>query len=272
DEFTYRVIPDASVPDVYYDIIHTPTTHQEPGTVSPAAVLAATPWETTGAIDQDGAPVALDHPAVANFVGWAYYNPTGTFTMYNLDDTPKMQGDWEVAADGSTRTITARDADGAPLFTRVVPITVLTADEFTYRVIPDASVPDVYYDIIHTPTTHQEPGTGLPGEGGEDGENPGDGAGTPGTPGTETPGTETPGGGEGQGTETPGNAGGAGAGQTPDSPATESATTGQNGASPKNEALAVTGGSAPVAGGIAAALTALSGGALLALRKLRRSA
>uniref|UniRef100_UPI000ACA1D63 DUF4822 domain-containing protein n=1 Tax=Leucobacter musarum TaxID=1930747 RepID=UPI000ACA1D63 len=58
-----------------------------------------------------------------------------------------------------TRTITARDADGNPLFTRVVPITELTDTEFTYRVIPDAANPGVYYDIVHTPTDHAEPGT-----------------------------------------------------------------------------------------------------------------
>ncbi|QIK63669.1 DUF4822 domain-containing protein [Leucobacter viscericola] len=158
-EFTYRVIPDAANPGVYYDIVHTPTTHTEPGTVSPSAILAATPWETTGAVNQNGDPVALTDPAVANFVGWAYYKTDGTFTMYNLDDTPKMQGDWTVSADGKSRTLVAKNAAGEVLFTRVVPITVLTDQEFTYRVIPDAATPGVYYDIIHTPTTHAEPTT-----------------------------------------------------------------------------------------------------------------
>ncbi|QIM17774.1 DUF4822 domain-containing protein [Leucobacter coleopterorum] len=156
-EFTYRIIPDAANPDVYYDIIHTPTTHTEPGTVSPSAVLASTPWQTTGAVNQNGDEVALTDPAVANFVGWAYYKTDGTFTMYNLDDTPKMRGDWVVSPDGTTRTLVAKDAEGNVLFTRVVPITVLTNEEFTYRITPDAANPDVYYDIVHTPTTHVEP-------------------------------------------------------------------------------------------------------------------
>lgn len=125
-------------------------------------VLAGTPWETTDAVDQDGNQVALTDEAVANFVGWAYYKTDGTFTMYNLDDTPKMQGDWTVTPDGTERTLVAKDADGAVLFERTVPITVLTDDEFTYRVIPDETVPDVYYDIIHTPTDHPEPGATAP--------------------------------------------------------------------------------------------------------------
>lgn len=124
-------------------------------------VLSGTPWETTGAVDQDGNDVALTHEAVANFVGWAYYKTDGTFTMYNLDDTPKMQGDWTVSSDGSERTLVAKDADGEILFERVVPITELTDEVFAYRVVPDAAVADVYYDIVHTPTNHAEPGVAV---------------------------------------------------------------------------------------------------------------
>ncbi|WP_402844594.1 DUF4822 domain-containing protein [Microbacterium sp. GXS0129] len=159
EEFTYRVTPDANTPDVYYDIIHTPTDHPEPTTTTPSSILAATPWETTGAVDQDGTPVALTDPAVANFVGWAYYDADGTFRMYNLDDTPKMHGDWSIDPNGEARTITAKDDTGAALFTRTVPLVTLTTEEFTYRVTPDANTPDVYYDIIHTPTDHPEPTT-----------------------------------------------------------------------------------------------------------------
>jgi LPXTG-motif cell wall-anchored protein len=124
---------------------------------SPSSILAATPWETTGAVDQNGNPVALTDPAVANFVGWAYYDTDGTFRMFNLDDTPKMHGDWNIDPNAETRTITAKDDNDTTLFTRTVPLVTLTAEEFTYRVIPDANTPDVYYDIIHTPTDHPEP-------------------------------------------------------------------------------------------------------------------
>lgn len=127
-------------------------------------VLASTAWETTGAVDQDGVAVELTDAAVVNFVGWAYYKTDGTFTMYNLDDTPKMQGDWSVNPEGTERTLVAKDADGAVLFERVVPITELTGDVFTYRVVPDAAAPEVYYDIIHTPTTHAEPATAAPAD------------------------------------------------------------------------------------------------------------
>ncbi|WP_298037293.1 DUF4822 domain-containing protein [uncultured Microbacterium sp.] len=122
-------------------------------------LLSGAPWETTGAVDQDGEDVALTDENVANFVGWAYYNTDGTFTMYNLDDTPKMQGDWAVSPDASERTLVAKDDAGEVMFERVVPITELTEDVFTYRVVPDETATDVYYDIIHTPTDHPEPGT-----------------------------------------------------------------------------------------------------------------
>lgn len=131
---------------------------------TPSDVLAGTPWETTGAVNQDGNEVALTDEAVVDFVGWAYYNTDGTFTMYNLDDTPKMQGDWTVSADGSERTLVAKDDAGEVMFERTVPITVLTEEEFTYRIVPDEADTSVYYDIIHTPTDHPEPVADAPSD------------------------------------------------------------------------------------------------------------
>jgi hypothetical protein len=127
----------------------------EPG--SPAAILASTPWETTGAKDAQGAAVPLTDDQVKSFVGYAYFKPDGTFTMFNLDDSPKMQGDWSVSPDGKTRTIVAKDDAGKEKFRRDVDILVLTDQEFTYRVHPDAANQAVYFDIIHTPTDHPEP-------------------------------------------------------------------------------------------------------------------
>ena len=125
--------------------------------LTPAQLLAATPWETTNAKNNNGQDVPLTDANVSNFVGFAYFKEDGTFTMYNLDDTPKMHGDWSVSADGKTRTIVAKNDAGAVLFTRAVDITVLAKQEFTYRIYPDNSDHTVYYDIIHTPTTHIEP-------------------------------------------------------------------------------------------------------------------
>jgi len=125
--------------------------------LTPSQVLASTPWETTNAKNNKAENVALTDANVSNFVGFAYFKSDGRFTMYNLDDTPKMQGDWTVSADGKTRTIVAKNAAGDVLFTRVVDITVLTQKEFTYRVYPDNNDKTVYFDIIHTPTTHAEP-------------------------------------------------------------------------------------------------------------------
>ncbi|BDD83132.1 hypothetical protein TPB0596_28950 [Tsukamurella pulmonis] len=124
---------------------------------TPGAILASTAWETTGAKDAKGATVALTDKNVKNYVGWAYFKKDGTFTLYNLDDTAKGKGDWTVSADGKTRTIVAKNADGSVQYKRTVEIVTLTEKEFTYRVYPEASNKAVYYDIVHTPTKHAEP-------------------------------------------------------------------------------------------------------------------
>lgn len=126
-------------------------------TQTPGELLSATAWQTTGARNAQGASVALTDDNVKNYVGFAYFKANTQFTMYNLDDTPKMKGDWWLSLDGKTRFIIARNDAGAELFRREVPITVLTQTEFTYRVYPSAGNQAVYYDIIHTPTTHAEP-------------------------------------------------------------------------------------------------------------------
>ncbi|MGV9611401.1 DUF4822 domain-containing protein [Nocardia xishanensis] len=124
---------------------------------SPSATLASTPWETTAAKDSRGGAVALADGNVKNYVGFAYFRPDGTFTMFNLDDSPKMHGDWSVSPDGRTRTIVAKNDAGQEQFRRVVDIVTLDDKRFTYRVYPDPANKAVYYDIIHTPTTHAEP-------------------------------------------------------------------------------------------------------------------
>jgi hypothetical protein len=132
---------------------------------TPSDVLASTPWKTTSAVDQDGNRVALDNPAVSNFVGWAYFDADGTYTMYNLDDSPKLHGDWTVTPDGSERWINSKDASGKVLFERTVPIVKLDKHTFTYRVFPNAGDTSTYYDIVHTKTNHVEPGTDGRGPG-----------------------------------------------------------------------------------------------------------
>lgn len=125
--------------------------------LTPSQVLSSTPWETTNAKNNKGEDIPLSDANVSNFVGFAYFKADGTFTMYNLDDSPKMHGDWSVSADGKTRDITARNDAGEVLFSRVVDITVLTKKEFTYRIYTNEADRSVYFDIIHTPTDHKEP-------------------------------------------------------------------------------------------------------------------
>ncbi|SDC11719.1 DUF4822 domain-containing protein [Niabella drilacis] len=124
---------------------------------TPSQLLSSTAWETTSARNAQGASVALTDDNVKNYVGFAYFKTNTQFTMYNLDNSPKMHGDWWLSLDGKSRFIIARDANGAQIFKREVPITVLTNKEFTYRTYPDPGNTSVYIDIVHTPTTHQEP-------------------------------------------------------------------------------------------------------------------
>lgn len=157
-EFTYRIYPNEDNKSVYFDIIHTPTTHAEPAFVfTPSQILSSVSWETTKATNNQGQNVALTDPNVINYVGYAYFKTNGSFNIFNLDDTPKLQGDWTVSADGKTRNIIAKNDEGTILFEREVEITVLTTSEFTYRTYPNENDKTVYYDIIHTPTTHIEP-------------------------------------------------------------------------------------------------------------------
>jgi hypothetical protein len=155
NEFTYRIYTNPSDPSVYYDIIHTKTTHAEPA--NGQLILASTPWETTGAKNSSGNPVALTDSSVAGFVGYSYFKANGTFTIYGLNNVLRSKGTWSIFPDGKKRTITALDANGNILFTRTVDILTLNNSEFTYRITPDAGNPSVYYDIIHTKVDHKEP-------------------------------------------------------------------------------------------------------------------
>ncbi|WP_343643246.1 DUF4822 domain-containing protein [Chryseobacterium sp.] len=127
---------------------------------TPSQILSSTPWETTGAKDKNGNNVALTDASVAGYVGFAYFKTDGKFAIYNLTDVLRSMGTWSVDAQGKTRTIAALNPDGTTIFTRDVEILVLNRNEFTYRIRPNSSDPSVYYDIIHTKTSHAEPANG----------------------------------------------------------------------------------------------------------------
>ncbi|MCJ7934795.1 MAG: DUF4822 domain-containing protein [Chryseobacterium sp.] len=127
---------------------------------TPSQVLASTPWETTGAKDKNGNTVALTDASVAGYVGFAYFKGDGKFAIYGLDDVLRSRGTWSVDAQGKKRTITALNPDGSTIFTRDVDILVLNKNEFTYRIYPSATDLSLYYDIIHTRTSHAEPDNG----------------------------------------------------------------------------------------------------------------
>ncbi|WP_228435754.1 DUF4822 domain-containing protein [Chryseobacterium pennipullorum] len=130
------------------------------GQQTPSQVLSSTPWETTGARDKNGNDVSLTNASVAGYVGFAYFRADGNFAIYGLNDILRSRGKWSVDAQGKTRTISALNPDGTTIFTRDVEILVLNKDEFTYRIHPNTDDPSVYYDIIHTRTSHAEPANG----------------------------------------------------------------------------------------------------------------
>lgn len=127
---------------------------------TPSQVLSSTPWETTGAKDKNGNNIALTDASVAGYVGFAYFKTDGKFAIYGLDDILRSRGTWSVDAQGKKRTIAALNPDGSTIFTRDVDILVLNKNEFTYRIYPSSADPSLYYDIIHTRTSHAEPGNG----------------------------------------------------------------------------------------------------------------
>lgn len=124
-----------------------------------AKVLSSTAWQTTGAKDVHRLDMPLTDEAVKSWVGYAYFSKDGTFATYNLDDSSNLKGDWAVSADGKKWIIVAKGPDGDTMFTRGVDIVTLTPQTFTYRIFPDENDRSVYYDIIHAPTNHPEPGS-----------------------------------------------------------------------------------------------------------------
>lgn len=155
NEFTYRIRPNAADPSVYYDIIHTKTSHAEPN--NGQLTLASTPWETTGAKDKSGNNVALNDASVAGYVGYSYFKANGTFKIFGLNNVLRSQGTWSISPDGKKRTLVGLDNNGNVTFTRIVDILLLNETTFTYRITPDATNPAVFYDIIHTKVSHNEP-------------------------------------------------------------------------------------------------------------------
>lgn len=156
NEFTYRIHTNPNDSSVFYDIKHSRVSHAEPNLGQ--LILASTPWETTGAKDKNGSPVALTDPKVSGFVGYSYFRANGTYAIYGLNDVLRSQGTWSISPDGKKRTITALDANGNVIFTRIVDILTLNNAEFTYRIVPDATNnPTEFYDIIHKPVNHLEP-------------------------------------------------------------------------------------------------------------------
>ncbi len=141
----------------------TPVPAPPPPTVAagtPGAVLTATPWETTAARNPHGDPIPLTDDNLKPYLGFVYFEPDGTFTMFGLDDAPKTHGDWWLSPDGKTRTVITKNAAGQELSRTDVDVVTLTDKEFIDRVHPDPLLRrNLYFDIVYTPTDHRKPGT-----------------------------------------------------------------------------------------------------------------
>lgn len=108
-------------------------------------------WITTDAIDAKNQAIAPSDNSVTNFFGIAQYNTDHTFKMYTPEGKLKLAGDWSISDDGKNRVIVAKKSDGTVLFTRTVENVAVKADEYTYRIYPDANNSNVYFDIVHKP-------------------------------------------------------------------------------------------------------------------------
>lgn len=68
-------------------------------------------------------------------VGDNYVNGTFKITEYNALDKVRSFGDWYVSLDAKTRTLYAKNAEGAIAWSRVVSIHELSPDKFTYDIV-----------------------------------------------------------------------------------------------------------------------------------------
>lgn len=106
-------------------------------------------WVTVAAVDQNKKQVPANDERVKNYFGFAQYGADGTFRMYTPEKAPKMQGDWSFSEDGKQRHLVAKDASGKVLFERDVENVGLSANQYVYRVYPNAKDRSKFVDIIH---------------------------------------------------------------------------------------------------------------------------
>nr|WP_295921671.1 DUF4822 domain-containing protein [uncultured Dyadobacter sp.] len=90
---------------------------------TPAEVLSSIKWKTTFVRDSVGKDVTSLN---LGFVGLSEFRPDGTFTITELNGSPKSNGNWALTPDYKKRILVA------PTFTRVTDIVALTPTLFTY--------------------------------------------------------------------------------------------------------------------------------------------
>lgn len=127
---------------------------------SKTAILAKHVWKTTEVRDNQKKKLDLAVQPAETYAGFAYYRPDGTFRILDFSDHPKIFGTWKLTDGETKRLLTVYNNDNSIAYTRTVDLLVLNNNLFTYRIIPNASQPTVYYDVDHHPVTnHPEPFT-----------------------------------------------------------------------------------------------------------------
>lgn len=125
---------------------------------SKTAILAKHVWKTTEVRDNQKKKLDLAVKPAETYAGFAYYRPDGTFRIVDFNDQPKMFGTWKLTDGETKRQLTVYNNDNSIVYTRAVDLLVLNNNLFTYRIVPNANQPTVYYDVDHRPVTnHPEP-------------------------------------------------------------------------------------------------------------------
>ncbi|MGG5577246.1 DUF4822 domain-containing protein [Myroides sp. C15-4] len=122
------------------------------------AMLAKHVWKTTEVRDNQKKKLDLGVQPAKTYAGFAYYRPDGTFRIIDFNDRPKMFGRWKLTDGETKRLLTVYNNDNTIAYARTIDFLALNNSLFTYRVVPNASQPAVYYDVDHQPVTnHPEP-------------------------------------------------------------------------------------------------------------------
>ncbi|MDM1406790.1 DUF4822 domain-containing protein [Myroides sp. DF42-4-2] len=125
---------------------------------SKTTLLATHVWKTTAIRDHQGKKLDLASGPVQTYTGYAYYRRDGTFRFVDFNDKPKLFGTWKLTDGASKRHLTVYNNENSTAYTRTVDLLAVNNSLFSYRIVPDPSKPNTFYEVDHQPVTnHPEP-------------------------------------------------------------------------------------------------------------------